>query len=332
MPISVTYLDREEAETLLPPFPLCVVGYGADRPAGLAEGCPFVRLQIPALARACYEVWSVAAAVRYETADAFSLARGGGVLLALAEAEEGAHRPLEQVAEQAYSRLLQLVDEAGLHLLRVWNYLPDITGPDRTSPKKGRFAGMERYRRFNVGRHEAFVSRRGEVRTPPAASALGTSGGPTAIFLLAGQKPGKALENPRQVSAYRYPSQYGPRSPTFSRGTVAELGGTPLLFISGTASIVGHASVHPEDVEAQTRETLTNLQVVIAQAVKSGFQPDLAGLKLKVYLRDGENLDAVRALVQAEFPDMAAAMYLRADVCRTELLMEIEAVCPALEQ
>jgi hypothetical protein len=58
------------------------------------------------------------------------------------------------------------------------------------------------------------------------------------------------------VSAYDYPRQYGPAAPSFSR---AALTPDPLLLISGTASIVGHASVHLGDVTAQLEETLANL-------------------------------------------------------------------------
>jgi len=52
------------------------------------------------------------------------------------------------------------------NLLRVWNYLPQINDPEN---------GLERYRRFNMGRHESFVLSGRDIsdENVPAASALG---------------------------------------------------------------------------------------------------------------------------------------------------------------
>jgi hypothetical protein len=87
----------------------------------------------------------------------------------------------------------------------------------------------------------------------PAASAVGIADGPLDLCFFAGRgEPPLPLENPRQISTYDYPPQYGPRAPTFSRATLAQIGGQWTLFISGTASIVGHQSLHPDDILAQT--------------------------------------------------------------------------------
>ena len=306
--------------------PLCVIGYGVDRPEGLAAGCPFVRVFMPTLTLAAYEVWTVSSPVTYTATNLFTIAKAGTTMLALAQSMETPHWPLEDVAEQLYGGILDLAKTSGLHLLRTWNYLPDITGPD----KAGNADGMERYRRFNVGRHEAFVARLGVIKTPPAASALGSAGGPSVIYSLFGSRPGQAVENPRQVSAYKYPAQYGPRSPTFSRATLARVDGAPVLFISGTASIVGHESVHLGDVQAQTRETLANIHAVLTTAERKNFTPDLTRMKLKVYLRRPADLHHVREIIAMEFPQIANTIYLNAEICRSELLIEIEAVCSGI--
>ncbi len=145
------------------------------------------------------------------------------------------------------------------HLLRVWNYLPQINGDG---------GGLERYRQFNLGRQQAFVEAgQAAFEGAPAACALGIHQGALCIRFLAGRTAPLPIENPRQVSAYRYPPTYGPRAPTFSRAAIAEIGGGEVaLFISGTASIVGHETVHVGEVLAQTQETLRNLDAVIAAA------------------------------------------------------------------
>ena len=163
-------------------------------------------------------------------------------LYGVLELDEAAFRgdatcpPLQAASAEAYRRIFRLLDAQGLpHLWRVWNCLSDINAETH---------GLERYRQFNIGRQDAFLdSHRGATGNVPAASAIGLAGGPLSVAFLAGATPALAVENPRQVSAYLYPADYGPRSPTFSRAVRATLSGQAALFVSGTASIVGHLSL-----------------------------------------------------------------------------------------
>ena len=101
-----------------------------------------------------------------------------------------------------------------------------------------------------------------------------------------------------------------------------------MLFVSGTASIVGHRSLHAGDVVAQTRETLANLAAVFAEAerlVSPGAFPR-GEASYKVYVRRPADAPAIRREVTAALGDDADAVYLRADICRSDLLVEIEAV------
>ena len=248
----------------------------------------------------------------------------GCVELAEAGVEKGFEGGLHAAARQAYAELFGvLAGSACPHLLRLWNYLPDINGDDGPG---------ERYRQFNAGRQQAFLeAQRSAFDGSPAACALGGTHGPLRVYFLAGQHAPLAIENPRQVSAYHYPTHYGPRSPTFSRAAVADAGaGMQALFISGTASIVGHASVHLGDVRRQTQETLANVEVLRLAAVRSARAPfDAQRLAYTIYLRDAADLPAVRDEFERHVgPASAAAteaLYVRADVCRADLLVEIEA-------
>src|SRR5690349_13201636 len=108
-------------------------------------------------------------------------------------------------------------------------------------------------------------------RPPPAATAIGTDGPPERVQLIAlcSRAPAIALENPRQTPAWRYPREYGPVPPGFSRGVLLEAGGdSSRLLASGTASIVGHVSQHVGDVEAQLKESLANLQALLDEGRK----------------------------------------------------------------
>jgi enamine deaminase RidA (YjgF/YER057c/UK114 family) len=148
------------------------------------------------------------------------------------------------------------------------------------------------------------------------------------IYFLAARRAGRAVENPRQTSAYHYPAQYGPRSPTFSRGMLMQTKGKPMLFISGTASIVGHETLHVGNAAEQARETVTNIVAVIAQAQRAGLDAasSSARLFLKAYLRHPDYLPVVQNRLTQTFGPEVNAIYLQADICRSSLLLEVEGV------
>ena len=232
---------------------------------------------------------------------------------------------LQQATESAYHQVFTLLETLHFpYLLRFWNYIADINSAS---------FGLERYRQFNLGRQDAFLAHGREiVGNVPAACALGfgqrdTTQAPLSIAFLAGRAAPISIENPRQISAYQYPEQYGARSPTFSRAGLVRLGQDEVLFISGTASIVGHATLHPGDVGAQTRETMTNIEAVLAEANRLTRQTrfDLASLHYKVYVRHATDVVPIRAELERIVGSALNAIYLQADVCRQDLLLEIEA-------
>lgn len=252
--------------------------------------------------------------------------RGDGHwLFGALEFEESVGRDdLAALAMRGYRDVFRTLEEAGCpHLLRLWNSLPGINACG---------GGIERYRQFNAGRQQAFLDARyAAFEGAPAASALGTREGPFCVRFLAGRTPPVAIENPRQVSAYHYPRDYGPKSPTFSRAALVEAGGGQVaLLVSGTASIVGHASVHAGDVEAQTRETLANLHAVIAAAhARTSARFELRDAHCTVYVRHAAQAAEVRRVLEhalgAHSTAAHGAVYLQGDICRSELLVEIEA-------
>jgi chorismate lyase / 3-hydroxybenzoate synthase len=99
------------------------------------------------------------------------------------------------------------------------------------------------------------------------------------------------------------------------------------LFVSGTASIVGCETMHHGDVDAQTRETLANIEALLREANRmvGSARYSLDGLKFKVYVRQPRDLDAIKSALAERLGAAAPIVYLRADVCREELLVEIEA-------
>ncbi|MGH8260627.1 MAG: pteridine-dependent deoxygenase, partial [Steroidobacteraceae bacterium] len=92
---------------------------------------------------------------------------------------------------------------------------------------------------------------------------------------------------------------------------------------------VGHASQHPGSLIGQLEETLANLGAVRERAAT--MQPALprswgAGTLLKVYLRDGAAATCAAAHLAARMPPGVRCLTLEADICRPDLLVEIDCV------
>ena len=255
--------------------------------------------------------WSDAAAavpatVRY--------AHDGNYMFAVIELDERQHGGILLTAEHAYAAIRGFQQQSRFpHLLRMWNYMDAINEGT---------GDLERYRQFCVGRGRGV----GEVsQSYPSATAIGRqrSDHVVQVFWLAGNVSGQSLENPRQVSAYHYPRVHGPVSPTFARALVAP---DHTLLISGTASIVGHVSQHHDDAMAQLEETVRNL---------GSFTPHISRRRtaeskdlLKVYVRDPALKPHLAERLRQLYPG-SEIMFVAADICRRELLLEIEAVLEA---
>jgi enamine deaminase RidA (YjgF/YER057c/UK114 family) len=291
---------------------------------------PVQRIVAPLLGSAAssrQETWFAGQVVTCGNDEGLAWCRAGQLLYGVIDLDEADFpdradcSPLQAASREAYRRIFRLLDAHGLsHLWRVWNYLADINRESH---------GLERYRQFNIGRQDAFLEcRRGATGNVPAACAIGLAGGPLSIAFMAGDRPALPIENPRQVSAYHYPADYGPRSPTFSRAALVYPPGQEIFFISGTASIVGHRTMHPDDVVGQTREALANIAAVVAEANRLCRAPGytLDALSYRVYVRHAADFPRVRETLQPLVGANAEIVYVQADICRHDLLLEIEAM------
>ncbi len=315
-PFAVRYVDQDAARGILAQSGsvLGVIGFGADRPDFLPATCPFIKAPLsPATGGAIFEIWTDAAPMRpCRVGQAVGACNEDVVFGAVTLAEDG-QACLEAAVEAAYLNIFDFLGETGFSApIRFWNYLTSITGDDE---------GLERYRRFNIGRHRAFAARMRQA-VPPAASGVGGHSGASVIYFLAAKQAAKAIENPRQISAYEYPPIYGPCSPSFSRASLYTQGSAETLFISGTASIVGHETRHCGNLSGQIAETIENLRAVIDAA-----GPRASGQwAAKIYLQDPAAQAMVDPAIDAIFDAGCERLYLLADICRSDLLLEIEAV------
>ncbi len=223
-------------------------------------------------------------------------------------------RSMREQTMLIYRELMALI-EGSQHrqLLRFWNYVPWIN--------EGQ-GDHEVYRQFCWGRAEALSLDNAAL---PAATAIGSADGVLRISALTASPRVSVthIENPRQVSAYHYPREYGPRSPSFARATRVSFQGDTLLLLSGTASIVSHETRHPHNLAAQTAETHRNIQSLLAVATGGdGFHTEL----LRVYLRTPEQLNEALTCYQKTFEGFPPPCVVQGDICREALVVEMDGV------
>lgn len=296
---------------------LAVLGFGSNAP--LHDDPRYLRVPLQPRGQAPFEVWRANAPVRSGRDDDIAWATDGELLFGAIEVDEAAIG-IVAAAEHAYARLAGFLQGSQTpHLLRIWNYLDAITLGE---------GDAERYREFCVGRARGLGSF--DASRLPAATAIGRCDDARVIqvYWLAARTPGTPVENPRQVSAYRYPRQYGPQAPSFARAMLPPTTRMPLL-LSGTAAVVGHASQHAGELQAQLDETFRNFDALIGAA--RVHRPELpahfdASTRLKVYVRDDHDLPQVEQALQARFGDSVPRIVLRAAICRRELAVEIDGV------
>jgi len=210
------------------------------------------------------------------------------------------------------------------HIAKIWNYFGGIT--------EGQ-GDLERYRQFSIGRAEVFAEQNLNDSTLPAGTAIGTHQEEALnVVALTSKCPFAAVENPRQTSAYRYPRQYGPESPRFSRGGTIVAGDDTLHLISGTAAIVGHKTQHPSDVVQQLKVTVDNLRGLCAGFSAGSSADQSVSIEQigapRIYLREAEDFDRVATDLDRRIAEgfSERALFLHADICRSELMFEIDGV------
>src|SRR5690606_686937 len=317
---AVDYVSGPPQALLADPGVLAVFGFGDAAPERLDDPRYLnVPLQ-PYPGDAPCEVWRVDGTVRHGREGDIAWAGNGSLAFGVIEVNEGAHVGADDptgmigAAAHAYARLAAFIGASRTpHLLKIWNYIDAITlgeGDD------------ERYRQFCVGRVRGLGGV--DASRLPAATAIGCHNDARVlqVYWLAAAEPGAPVENPRQVSAWRYPRAYGPQPPSFARAMLPPTGSRMPLLLSGTASVVGHATAHPGAVRARVDETLASVAGLIgaARERQPGLPPRFGGgSRLKVYVRDRTDIDAVAAALDARFSDRVPRVVLHAAICRRDL-------------
>ncbi len=219
-------------------------------------------------------------------------------------------------------------------VVRTWLYLGNIT---EMEGEHQRYYELNRARsdfyhdlRFNCSLLDPNAPR----GVYPASTGIGMRGQGMLMSCLALQTKRDdvfllPLENPQQTPAYAYHPKYSPKSPKFSRAMALVLGNYVTTWISGTASIVNSESLHLGDIARQTEQTIDNIEKLISatnfelHGVKGAGATLQDIAKLRVYIKRPEDYAQCKVVCKNRFGSIPIICAV-ADVCRSELLVEIE--------
>ena len=202
-------------------------------------------------------------------------------------------------------------------IVRQWNYVEKITANDHAG---------QHYQMFNNARSE-FYARCTWNNGYPAATGIGTAWGGIKIDLDAvtftdRQSMSLPIDNQLQIAAHKYSDDVLVKAnshkstPKFERARSLNISGEKLIYISGTAAIRGENSLSHLDPPHQLDIVLENIACLINQTPLK---------MLRVYLKHKESYEEVRSRMTAITGKIPVA-FLLADVCREELLIEIEGI------
>ncbi len=243
---------------------------------------------------------------------------------------------ITMAANKAFESGLNILRQEGLsihHIIRQWNYIEDI------ACVKEEGGTHQNYQEFNDVRthyYEMGTFRNGY----PAATGIGMNAGGVIIDFIALSESNHVavspIRNPGQVDAHRYSEKVlmgtdpNKSTPKFERAKLVSFAGNHYFYVSGTASILGEKTMYPGDVSKQTLTTIENIQRLFSKENQEnlGIRFDVEKIRfshLRVYVKHKEDVHLVSQICEEKLHS-SSYLYLESDVCRDELLVEIEGV------
>ena len=213
-------------------------------------------------------------------------------------------------------------------IIRQWNYIEHICECDGEN---------QHYQDFNDSRSH-FYAKTDWNSGYPAATGIGTEHGGIMVEFIALEGEGLinvALNNPLQTAAHKYSQDvllgaedpcFKQRStPKFERARVLGLPDRQTVYISGTAAIRGEASHIADDITEQTRMTMQNIDYLVSNENYPGEGSSRTYEMLRIYVKYPCQMENARQYMTEHYPE-TMKIYICADICREELLVEIEGI------
>lgn len=245
---------------------------------------------------------------------------------------------LEDQIKFSFNSMLQVLESLNMtmdHVIRQWNYIPGILKINKRGSNN-----LQNYQVFNDLRQYFYVNFKSN-REFPAATGVGMKNGPVTIDFLASKTSGnqnKGITNPLQVRAYQYDDKVlvgetisedkKKKAPLFERARYYGFEENGMVYISGTASIVGQKTVGINNIRKQVSQTLLNIKELISpenleKNLGYELRKDLKMNFMRVYIKDSRDFNIVKEICEAWYPNTQFS-YVQSDICREDLLVEIE--------
>lgn len=239
---------------------------------------------------------------------------------------------VSQQSQEVFTKLDAILSTYGYEvddIVRQWNYIGNIV-----SYKDGK----QNYQEFNDARSRYYA--KAEWKSGyPAATGIGSTDGIIVGGIAFKREDGKGvypIDNPLQIAAHIYSKSVliddaanaVKSTPKFERAKLIETERGACCFVSGTAAIRGEESVDPTSARLQTIKTIENIEYLVSKEnlVRFGSEPyELHYKFLHVFVKNEKDYEEIKAVVESSYPDVAV-VYSIADVCRSELLVEIEGI------
>ncbi|MBR2170277.1 MAG: endoribonuclease L-PSP, partial [Alistipes sp.] len=222
------------------------------------------------------------------------------------------------------------------NIVRQWNYIENITS---LSPEG------QNYQQFNDARSE-FYSKTTWKNGYPAATGIGTACGGVTVVVDALRNSGicsEPIDNPLQISAHAYSQKVlinnnsapNKTTPKFERARRVECKEMEAIYISGTAAIRGEESCTDSDIISQIKVTMENIEQLTSQkdskhkndSQEVGYENSM----LRIYLKHRSNWPQVKQWIADNCANVET-LCIEADICRSELLVEIEGIANKIIQ
>lgn len=223
-------------------------------------------------------------------------------------------------------------------IFRQWNYIPKITAVDEND--------YQHYQAFNDSRTEFYRVCDWSKKGYPAATGIGMDCGAVTVDLIAVKPLNNKMkivpiDNDLQFAAHVYSQEVligaegdvveGRSTPKFERAkALGNIKDGYICFISGTAAIRGEDSMDSDDAATQTIQTMENIEHLISDHTCNKYGVELSSKEREIhsaraYVKFAEDTADIKRVTEDRWKD-TSVVYLLADVCREELLIEIEAI------
>ena len=218
-------------------------------------------------------------------------------------------------------------------IVRQWNFIEKIVCFSDSN---------QHYQIFNDVR-SAFYSDSNFTNGYPAATGIGMETGGIVIDFIAVKGSQNLsvipISSPVQSNAHQYSKDVLAQNlltksmkvttPKFERAKAVMIENNCLVYISGTAAIKGEFSVGSSDTENQTVFTLDSIYKLVTkenlQKHDISTLSDLIPCYFRVYIKNPSDYPAIKSVCD-KYLDNIKIVYIQADICRPELLVEIEGV------